>query len=350
MAEAYHAAGNLPKAIATYETVAFERLDPTFGPKAGYNAIVTIERMVQNTQGEVQAQWQTNKIEDAITFADFYPGDERAAPVLTEAANTLFEQNQFERALPLAVRLTQWQPPQAVELQKTAWLIVAHTKFDAALFTEAEAAYREVLARLPQESPAAQAERPKIVERIAASMFQGAEQKVVQGDVDGAINQWLAIEQVSPNSEIAIKGQYEAGNYLMEQKNWARAESLFQQFKARYPQNALAKTLAPKFAVIYQELKQWDKAAAALTEMAASSNDPETKRQTLYLAAELYQKSGREGQAITAYQKYLKAYPEPLDLATEARFQILEMVTARGQSKERRYWLQQLVKADKKSR
>ena len=345
MAEAYNEAGEKELAVAAYRRVGFDWIDLNYGAKAGYNAIVTIAELVKTTQGETADQWRTQKIQAAIDFADFYPGDERAVPVLAEAANTLFAQNQFERALPLAERITTWDPPPSIELQKTAWLIVAHTRFDAALYPEAEAAYREVLARTNANDP----ERPKVVERIAASMFQSAEQQVAQGNVEGAVDLFLAIEQVSPGSEIAIKGQYEAGNYLMEQKQWARAEGLFSGFKARYPNHALSKTLAPKFAVLYQELQRWDMAASALTDMASGSNDPEVKRQSMYLAAELYQKSGREREASKAYSDYLKSYPEPFDLATEARYQLLQLATKRNDAGERNYWLEQLIKADQKA-
>ncbi len=346
MGEAYVDAGELESAVATYQKVAFEWVDLTFGARAGYNAIVTLSDLIQTEQDELMlAQMRAQKTQMAIDFADFYPGEPQAAPVLAEAANTLFAANEFERAYPLAVRITEWTPAPEIALRKTAWLIIAHIHFDKAEYAQADAAYREVLARLAPDSP----ERASVTERIAASLFQGAEQMVAAGEMDAAINQFLSIEAVAPGHEIAIKGQYEAGNYYMEQKNWQAAEGLFSRFRTRYPNHALSNTLAPKFAVIYQELEMWDLAAGALTTMAQNAEDPDTKRQTLYLAAELYQKSGRTAEAMTAYQNYLKAYPEPFDLATEARYQLLQMATAQGSRKQHNYWLTQLIEADKKA-
>lgn len=347
MAEALVEAGELVQAVAAYENVAFTRIDAEYGARAGYNALVMLERLHQQAArgSDAAIQWQAQKIAAAINFADFYPGDARAAEVLATAADTLFTQNQYERALPLAVRLTQWQPSPANDLTQTAWLIVAHIRFDQQAYAEAEAAYREVLARAAADDPT----RAQVVERIAASMYQGAEQKMAAGDHEAALAQFLAIERVAPGSEIAIKAQYDAGNYLLEQNAWARAEALFGDFARRYPSHSLTPSLAPKFALIYQELQLWDKAAASLTAMAQNTSDPDAKRQTLYLAAELYQKSGRTGDAATAYKNYLKAYPEPFDLATEARYQLLQMATQARDRGERNYWLQQLIDADRKA-
>lgn len=345
MAEALNDAGKFEAAVTAFERVGFELQDTEFGAKAGYNMIVTLQKLVDASEGEQQNLWRDQKIAAALSFAEVYPENTDAPAILIEAANNLFKQNKFEQALPIAQRVSQWQPTPNLEVQKTAWLIVAHIKFDAKLYAEAETAYREVLNRVDQYDP----ERSNVAERIAASMFQKAEQQAAAGNLPEAIEQLLAIEQVSPNSEIAIKAKYDAGNYLMEQENWGEAEILFSQIKSGFNQHPLTATLAPKFAVIYQELQLWDKAASALTDVARNTQDPEQKRQAMYLAAELYQKSGQDTAAIKAYTNYLNAYPKPFDLATEARYQLLQIATERRNLADRNYWQQQMIAADKKA-
>jgi tetratricopeptide (TPR) repeat protein len=132
-------------------------------------------------------------------------------------------------------------------------------------------------------------------------------------------------------------------------KDWPAAERVFIDFQKRFPKHALASTLAPKLALIYQETQQWDKAAAALAVMAKNDADPEARRQSLYLSAELYQKSGRLGDAADRYAEYVKAYPKPFALATEARYQLLQLAEKQGDDKTRRYWLNQLIDADAKA-
>lgn len=339
MAEAYEEAQAYPFAVSAYEQVAFDWVDPEYGSKAGYSAILALQQLVDGSVGEQQMRWQEHKAATAARFADYYPGDERAVAVLTEAAQTYFEQDNTEQAVALARRVTTWEPAPATDLQKTAWLIIAHTLFDGGDFVAAEQAYREVLTRLPADSK----ELAAIEERIAASMFQSAEQLAAGEDLNGAIDRLLRIDATAPGTEIAIRAQYDAGNYLMELQNWGRAEQVFTDFGKRFPTHELTATLTPKFAVIYQETEQWDKAAGALALMAQQSDDPAAQRQSMYLSAELYQKSGKAQEAARQYEAYVKAWPEPFDLATEARYQLVLLAQASNDRKGRDRWLRELM-------
>ena len=113
------------------------------------------------------------------------------------------------------------------ELRKTAWLILAHSQFDAADYANAEVSYRSALALMEPKD----AERNSVVERVAASMFKAAEQKVAAGDMSGAVAQLLQIEAAAPGSDIAVRAQYDAGNYLMVLKDWPAAERVFIDFQ-----------------------------------------------------------------------------------------------------------------------
>lgn len=343
-ADAYYEAGALEEAVAAYQQVAFEWIDPTHGAEAGYSAILVLEELKQAAPTpELIAAYERQKVNASISFADYYPGDARATPVLTRAAQTLFERGDSQdQAVELAVRLTTWQPEPEPELLKTAWLIVAHSQFDAGEYTVAEQSYRQVFMRLPPES----GERTAIIERIAASMFNAAEKMASNGELLAAAEQLMLIETVAPGSDIAIRAQYDAGNYFMELKDWSRAEAIFVDFEQRFAQHELTPTLPPKLALIYQELKAWDKAAAVLAQMASNQGDPEMRRQSLYLSAELYEKSGRLWDAALQYANYVEAYPEPFDLATESRFKLMELATERGDMNARRRWLRRMIQAD----
>lgn len=346
MGEAYYEAQDLPAAIAAYEKVAYDLLDTERGATAGYAAILALQTELNREQDELRrSELKQHKIRSAINFADYYPADERAVAVLTQAAQEVFNGGDAQQAVAIARRITTWQPPPEAGLQKTAWLIVAHSEFDSADYLNAETSYRQVLVLMGEADP----DRNQIVERIAASMYKSAEQKIAAGETALAVEQLLQIQQVAPGSELAIRAQYDAGNYLMEKQNWDRAEQVFVDFQARYGKHELAASLAPKLALIYQEQKQWGRAAAVLALMAGSESDPETRRQSLYLSAELYQKSGRSQDAAGRYADYIKRYPEPFDLAIEARYQLLQIATEGNDRSERNYWLTQLIKADAKA-
>lgn len=343
MGEAFFEAGRLDRAVFAYETVAYEILDQERGANAGYAAVLALQTLLDQAQDETRRlALREHKIRSAISFADYYPQDPRAVAVLTQAAQEVFAGGNQTQAVAIASRITQWQPPPEASLRKTAWLILAHSQFDGGDFDNAEISYSSALALMAPGD----GERAGVIERIAASMFKSAEQKVAAGNLAGAVAQLLQIENAAPGSDIAVRAQYDAGNYLMEQKDWQAAERVFTDFQRRFPKHSLTPSLPPKLALIYQETQQWDKAAAALAVMAQNDADPEARRQSLYLSAELYQKSGRLGDAANRYAEYIRLYPKPFPLATEARYQLLQIAEKQGDDKARRQWLNQLIEAD----
>lgn len=350
MGEAFYSAGELAKAVTAYETVAYNYLDKKRGAEAGFSAVITLQELIEKTANDpnlVQQHvaWRDHKIESAISFSDYYPNDKRAVEVLTDAAQSIFEKNEFERAAEVATRIAQWQPPPSQKLQKSAWLIVAHSRFDLAQYAEAEFAYNQLLDFLPKTDK----DRPKIIERIAAAVYKQTEVQVASGELAPAIERLLSIRKIAPGSDIAISAQYDAANHLITLKDWARAEIELLDFKKRFPKHALIATLAPKFAFIYQESQQWGKAANALSDMAALAKTDEERRQAVYLSAELYEKSGNLKKAIEKYRDYANKYPQPFDIATEARFHLVELYGKQKQESKRNYWLKKLIETDAKA-
>lgn len=350
MGEAYYEAGQLESAVKAYETVAYEYVDQQRGGEAGYAAILTLQRLVDEATVKTEADkalvdgWKAHKINSAISFADYYPLDSRAPAVLTKAAQDVFEQGDLPRAQILAQRMTEWQPVPEKSLLKTAWLVLAHAQFEQQQYDVAEVSYRKLLVLLDADD----ADREQIVERIAASMYKSSESQVAAGEKLAAVEKLLLIGSVSPGSDIAIAAQYDAATYLMELKGWQRAEHVLLDFNQRYPQHELTQTLPPKLALIYQETEQWGKAARQLSIM-AESGDPQARQTSLYLSAELFEKSGRLSDAISQYRQYALIYPQPFDLAIESRNKLVELYAKSGDEGKRNFWLKELISQDKKA-
>ncbi len=197
--------------------------------------------------------------------------------------------------------------------------------------------------------PKSDKDRAQIIERIAAAAYKQSEAQVAAGDLAPAVDRLLSIRNIAPGSEIAITAQYDAANHLIELKDWSRAETELLDFKTRFPTHALIATLAPKFAFIYQESQQWGKAAKALSDMAVLAGTDEERRQAVYLSAELYEKSGNISQALEKYKEYANKYPEPFDIATEARYHLVELYGQQKQESKRNYWLKKLIETDAKA-
>jgi len=350
MGEAFYEAGQLESAIKAYETVAYTHVDKQRGADAGYSAIFTLQRLIEESPAKTEAdqivlaERREHKITSTLNFADYYSIDKRAPAVLTKAGQEVFEQGDMPRAETIAKRMTQWQPVPEKSLQKTAWMVLGHAQFDQQKFGEAEVSYRRLLTLLEDADP----DKPAIVERIAASMYRSSEAQIAAGNNVEAVSRLLQIRIIAPGSEIAIAAQYDAANQLIELKDFTQAESVLLDFGKRYPEHALSKTIPPKLAFIYQESEQWGKAAGQLS-LLASSGDPQARRTSLYLSAELYEKSGNTNKALDQYRKYANTYPQPFDLAIESRFKMVEIYKANGDNGKRNYWLKDLIEQDRKA-
>ncbi|MFL0811065.1 MAG: tetratricopeptide repeat protein [Agarilytica sp.] len=347
MGESFYAAGELERAVTAYETVAYNYLDKKRGAEAGFSAVIALQELMDENSNDPALQqqylrWRDHKIESAISFSDYYPGDKRAVELLTSAAQAIFEKNEFQRAADVALRITQWQPVPNKKLLKSGWLIVAHSRFDLQQFEAAEVGYRRLLEMLAKKD----LDRPQIIERLAAAIYKQAETQIAANELAPAVQRLLSIREIAPNSDIAISAQYDAANHLITLKDWANAEKILLDFKKNFSAHKLAATLAPKFAFIYQESQQWAKAAGALAEMSASATTEEERRQALYLSAELYEKAGKENDALERYKQYANKYPQPFDIATEARFHLVELYGKTRQESKRNYWLKKLIDED----
>lgn len=349
LAESLSESGDYPQAIAAYEQVAYQYQDKAHGADAGYS-IVLLASDLANVQAQAETQkaaWQERKTNYALRFAQGYPGDPRAAAVLTQAAQELLAQKRFAEAATVAEEIINLKPPAEPKLQFTAWLVLGHSNFDDKNYAGAEKAYWQVLTLLPANTqtpgaPTAQQMR----ERIAASIYQQAQADLELGQKDQAIAKLLRIADVAPDSDIAIKGRYDAGVYLIEQQKWADAEQVYLSFRQQYPKHELTATIPAKLVLIYQNQSKWALAASELSIMERSSNDPNVKRQSLAMGAELYEKSGNKTMAIEQYQRYANEYPRPVAEAMEAQLHLAQLYGEAQDTKKRQYWLQRMIDAN----
>ncbi len=349
LAEAFSESGDYPQAISAYEKVAYEYKDTARGADAAYSIVLLANEMtsVQALAETQKAAWQERKTNYALRFAQGYPADVRAAAVLTQAAQELLTQKRYAEAATVAEEIITLKPPAEAKLQFTAWLVLGHSNFDSKNYAGAEKAYWQVLNLLPANAqnpgaPSAQEMR----ERIAASIYQQAQSDLALNQKDEAIKKLLRIADVAPNSDIAIKARYDAGVYLIEQQKWAEAEQVYLSFRQQYPKHELTASIPAKMVLIYQNQSKWALAANELSIMERSSNDPNVKRQSLAMGAELYEKSGNKPMAIEQYQRYANEYPRPVAEAMEAEFHLAQLYGELQDMKKRQYWLQRMIDAN----
>ncbi len=353
LAEALTEAGAQAEALTAYEQVAYGYRDPEHGAEAGYSAILLAQELMAGapaTGAESRQQWQGRKITNALRFAESFPADERAVHVLAQAAPELLEQGLFDDAAEVAGRVIAWQPPAPADLRFTSWLVLGHSRYELQDYGAAEQAYWQVLTLLPQQQPSAGIPTDtQVRERIAASIYQQAQGALAVENKAAAVELLLRVTEVTPATDVALKARYDAGHYLFELERWGEAEAVLLDFRRQYPQDPLTATIPAKLVAIYQAQGNWQSAADELVLMERLSDDPEIKRQSLLLGAELYEKSGQPTAAIEQYRRYVNRYPQPLAENIEAQYRLSELYGAAGNADQRQVWLHQLIETDQRA-
>jgi tetratricopeptide (TPR) repeat protein len=289
-----------------------------------------------------QAAWQQRTTDSSIKFADTFPDHPEVPAVLTRTTRTLFDSGDRVRAESVAQRVLGLGGRATSEQQRVAWTVLASTYFDGQRYAEAEGAYRELVARIPPGDP----ERSAVVERLAASVYRQAEARQAAGDLTGAVDQFLRVAQVAPDSSIRAQAEFDAATLLVNSGDWSRAATVLEAFRRSHPDHALVADATRKLAVAYLQSGRPRDAALELERVAArEGEDSEVRRTSLWQAAELYAQTEDRAAATRLYAEYVQHYPAPYDAALEARQELAELALAANDRPGRQRWLAEIVKA-----
>jgi TolA-binding protein len=344
LAEILFALERFDEATEEYLHTAYEYGPHDQASEAGYAALISARKYEEGLAGEERATWRSASMGNAMRFADAFPEHEQAAPVLTTVAEELFEDGQRERAMQIAGLVITMQPPAEMELERTAWTVIAHSQFDLQHYAQAEQAYLR-LNQMPIENDEVRAE---IDDRIAASVYRQGEQAQANGDIDNAVTQFLRVADVQPDSEFAPNAMFDAAALLVTTQQWQKAAGVLEQFRTEFPEHRFNDDVTQKLAVAYQEAGQNVRAGAEYERIAGiSTADEGVHREALWRAGELYADSGDvEGQR-RAYTEIITRFPEPLVESIEARQTLADLAGQSGATAARTGWLKSIIEADK---
>jgi tetratricopeptide (TPR) repeat protein len=311
--------------------------------RAGYAALVSFEKAAPDVAAGERSAWQQRATDSAIRFADTFPAHPEVPAVLTRTTRTLFDSGDRVRAESVAQRVLALGSRATPDQQRVAWTVLASTYFEGQRYADAEVAYRQLVARIPAGDP----ERAAVVERLAASVYRQGEARQAAGDVAGAIEQFLRVAQVAPDSSIRPTAEFDAATLLVNSGDWTRAATVLEAFRRDHPGHALTADATRKLAVAYLQTGRQRDAAVELERVAArDGEDFEVRRTSLWQAAELYAQAEDRAAATRVYAEYVQRYPAPYDAAIEARQELAELALAANDSAGRQRWLAEIVKAD----
>lgn len=330
LAELLFEIGSYADASAEYEKVAYQYPAGPHSADAGYAALLGYARQLKAAEGGADQTaiepLQRASVASALHFADQFPADPRVPPVLTNAAERLYELKDSQQAAAVAKRVVALKPPAAEDQRRVAWTVIAYTSFDAAAYEESEQAFGEVLALTAPNAD----NRNELIERRAAAVYKQGEQARADGKLDAAVANFSRVASVAPASSISATAQYDAAAALIAMKEWDKAGTMLEDFRKRYPKNPLVPEAGTKLAAVYLEKGDWHGAAVELDAMASAGKDSKQTSDLLWQAAELHEKSGSRAAAAKDYERYLALNRDSLVPALEARSRLAAIAKQDG--------------------
>ncbi len=343
------------EAAVEYEQVAYTAAPGARSADAGYAALLAYAHIEKAADGRAGVQRQA--VASAQRFAGRFAGDPRAGAVLTHAAEQLWTLGDGEPAAAVARQALALQP--AEPQRRVAWTVVAHQAFETRQFADAEQGYAQVLALLP----AGDGGRAALVERQAAAIYQQGEAAREDGRARDAVahfNRVAALASLPAGSAVRASAQFDAAAALLGLKDWAGAASALETFRREQPGHALQAQVPQRLALAYLEQGNKALAAAEFEKVAAAASDAALARSAWWQAAELYHAVAAQAgpvpaapaavatntrsrnnerratptaaatptplaTATRAWEQYLARYPQPLEQAVEARWQLVAL-------------------------
>jgi outer membrane protein assembly factor BamD (BamD/ComL family) len=325
-----------------YEKTAYAYPAQENASKAGYAAVYAYRKHLDNAPDAAQPAARREVVRASLKFAAVFPAHEKAAIVLGAAADDLFVIPDFAQALTVGQQLIATYPDTDPEVLRGAWLVVAHASYELDHFSAAEAAYGEVLARLPTGDKT----RSKLVDNLAAAIYKQGEAARALEDYRAAAEHFLRVGRKAPESTLRPSAEYDAAAALIQLKDWSSAISVLSGFRNAFPGHALQPEVTKKMAFVYREAGDFAQAATEFEQIEKESGDEEVRREALQVAAQMHEQAGNPARQLEVLRRFVSYFPQPLEPNLENRNTIAAILKQQGNPESYLDELRQIVALD----
>lgn len=330
-AQALDSGDDLPRAIATWQTLATGYPKETLAREASYAIILDLSALSRETAKPLTER----RVAASVAFARTWPNDPRAPSVQVSAAKMRFDGNHYKSAATLADdALARWK---LTNLWRTDMLIAAHSHFALGEYATAETDYRALLAKTPQDKA--------IKARLMASVLKQGQAAQAAGNLEAAIGFYNKLVRIDPASQLSVNAAYDIAALYEKAGKLALAAGQLEQFRHDHPESRLTQNIAMRLASLDERLSRRDAAAAELIRVHDAAPGEDKGRAALYHAGELYLAARDDRLAIASFRRYAHSYTRPLGLRLEAMQHLDALYARRGETGKRRYWLRQKIAA-----
>ncbi len=330
-------------AAAEYDKTAYGYPKNDKSAAAAYASLVAYQKAEDTLTGSAKDDLHGRATDAGLKFAQTFPEHPDSAGVLTRAAEEIFAAKDLPRAMTVAEAILARQPPVEPAKQRIAWTIIAQSHFDQNEFDKAEPAFIKARELAGTDEKI----RDDLTERLAASVYKQGDAKKKAGDDAGAVDDFLRVARVAPNSKIHSTAQYDAAAELIILKQWDRAIGVLEDFRREFPKHELSADVTRKLAVAYSEANRPSEAASEFERIASSPTEERAvQREALLQSADLYAKANNVPKAVTMLEKFVGTNPTPVVDAEEARERLANYAAKGGDIARRDFWYREIIKAD----
>jgi cellulose synthase operon protein C len=346
LAETLFEGHHYAEAASEYEHTAYGYPRNDKSATAAYAALVSYNKAEEGLSGPAKDAWHARATDASVKFAQTFPEHPDSAGVLTRAAEEIFAAGDRARAVSISQSILARQPPVDPAKQRIAWTIIGQSYFDQGEYAKAEPAFVQARALAGTDAKL----HTDLDERLAASVYKQGEAKQKAGDAAGAVEDYLRVARVAPESKVRANAQYDAAAQLITLKQWDRAIPVLEDFRQKFPQNPLQRDVTAKLAVAYAGANRPGEAAVEFEHIAASpGEDRAVQREALLQSADLYAKAGNTPKAVSMLEKFVATNPTPVSDAVEARERLADYAAKSGDLKRRDYWYHEIIRADEQA-
>lgn len=267
-----------------------------------------------------------------VTYAGRYPQDPSSALQLQGMTNLYLHFKDFDSAVRTAQLLLDINPPVEEKLRLEAAGVIADAHYDQGKFAEAEKAYQRVLAFTIADAKL----KARYQDRLATALYRQAEKFRDDKNPEEAAAFFQKAAAASSDVKIRASSDFDAAAVLLNGEKYKEAIPVLLAYRQRYPDNPLSQTIPEKLALAYEKTGDIPNAAAQYEAIAArdAKKSPQSAREALWLAAEMYEKGKQTDSAMRIYRQYATDAGNPPDLRAEATHKIYQTHVSQQQLPE----------------
>lgn len=341
-AELLHTNQQAEEAIQYFELAAFDG-DLILDKKSAYATIAVLNEVIKpDAINKQQQTWIQKYIHYAQQYIELYPQDKQSEPIAMRGAELAFNGKNYEAAINIANKLTDNASNTSRNYTNN---LKARAYLELQQYADAESVYLELL----EDKAISNKERNTLLNSLALSIYRQAESAQKENQPDLALNHFIRIADVSPNSDLAADGLYDAIAMTMQSERWTDSISLINRFNTLYPNNKRKADITQKLSVAYLNSGDQGRAAKEFQRISQFSDNIEVKRAALWKAAELYDNKNNLKDAVIAYRDYAHTYKTPYPANMEAMYRLTELYKKMGDTQKQEFWQMRISSIDEKT-